>query len=121
MIDRVDEIKFSVENAWDEINNNKSNMDSGQHDMENLKATVKSLKTELELQKQRNIKLEQYTRCESIRLLFVEEQPDENTEALFIRILTKMKVYRPSMQLRAVHCQPDGERRTPGNRIHHGI
>ena len=35
-------------------------MKSSQQDMENLKATVKSLKAELELQKQRNIKLEQY-------------------------------------------------------------
>ena len=57
----MDEIKSSVENAWDEINDNKSNMESSQQDMDNLKATVKSLKTELELQKQRNIILEQYT------------------------------------------------------------
>ena len=76
-------------------------MESSQQDMENLKATVKSLKTESELQKQRNIKLEQYTRCENIRLLLVEEQPEENTEALFIRILTQMKVYRPPMQFHA--------------------
>ena len=27
-----------------------------------------------------------------------------------------MKVYRPSMQFHAVHLQPDGERRTRGNR-----
>ena len=91
-------------------------MESSQQDMENLKATVKSLKTELELQKQRNIKLEQYTRRVSVRLLFIEEQPEENTEALFIRILTEMKVYRPLMQFHAVHRQPNGERRIPGNR-----
>ena len=96
---RVDEIKSSVENAWDEINDNKSNMEPSQQDMENLKVAVKSLKTELGLPKQRNIKLEQYTQRENIRLLFVEEQPEENTEALFIRILTEMKVYRPSTQL----------------------
>ena len=108
-------MESSVENAWEEINDAKSNMDSSQQDTENLKATVKSLKTELELQRQRNIKLEQYTRHENIRLLFVEEQPEENTEALFIRILTEMKVYRPSMQFHAVHHQPNGGRRTPGN------
>ena len=120
--DRVDSIKSSVENACDEINDNKSNMESSQQDMEHLKATVKSLKTELELQKQRNIKLKQYTRRESIRLLFVEEQPEENTETLFIRILTEMKVCRPSMQFCAVHHQPNGERRTRGNRgIRHSI
>ena len=90
-------------------------MDSSQKDTENLKATVKSLKTELELQKQRNIKLEQYTHRENIRLLFVEQQPEENTEALFIRILTEMKVCRPSMQFHAVHRQPNGGRRTLGN------
>ena len=71
--DRVDKMESSVENAWEEINDVKSNMDSSQQDTENLKATVKSLKTELELQKQRNIKLEQYKRRENIRLLFVEE------------------------------------------------
>ena len=59
-------------------------MESSQQDIENLKATVKSLKTELGSQKQRNIRLEQYTRRENIRLLFIEEQPEENTEALFI-------------------------------------
>ena len=91
-------------------------MESSQKDMENLRATVKSLKTELELQKQRNIKLEQYTRRENIRLLFVEEQSEENTEALFIRILTETKVDRPSMQFHAVRRQPNGERRTPENR-----
>ena len=82
--DRVDKMESSVENAWEEINDIKSNMDSSQQDTENLKATVKSLKTELELQRQRNIKLEQYTRRENIRLLFVEEQPEENTEALHV-------------------------------------
>ena len=97
--DRADEIKSSIENAWDEINDNKSNMESSQQDMENLRATVKKtatvkpLKTELELQKQRNIILEQYIRHENIRLLFVDEEPEENTEALFSRILTEMKVY----------------------------
>ena len=70
----------------------------------------------MELQKERNTKLEQYTRRKNIRLLFVEEQPEENTEALFIRILTEMKVYRPSMQFHAVHRQPNGERRILGNR-----
>ena len=113
--DRVDKVESSVKNVWEEINDVKSNMDSSQQDTENLKATVKSLKTELELQRQRNIKLEQYTCRENIRLLFVEEQPEENTEALFIRILTEMKVYRPSMQFHAVHRQPNGGRRTPGN------
>ena len=78
--DRVDKMESSVENPWEEISDVKSNMDSSQQDTENLKATVKSLKTELELQKQRNIKLEQYTRRENIRLLFVEEQREENTE-----------------------------------------
>ena len=49
--DRVDKMESSVENTWEEINDVKSNMDSSQQDTENLKATVKSLKTELELQK----------------------------------------------------------------------
>ena len=113
--DGVNKMESSVKNARKEINDVKSNMDSSQQDTENRKATVKSLKAELELQKQRNIKLEQYTHRENIRLLFVEEQPEENTEALFIRILTEMKVYRPSMQFHAVHRQPNGGRRTPGN------
>ena len=64
--DRVDKMESSVENALEEINNVKSNMDSSQQDTENLKATVKSFKTELELQRQRNIKLEQYTPRENI-------------------------------------------------------
>ena len=37
-------MESSVENAWEEINNVKSDMDSSQQDTENLKATVKSLK-----------------------------------------------------------------------------
>ena len=96
-------------------------MESSQQDMENLKVTVKFLKTELELQKQRTIKLEQYTRRENIRLLFVEEQPEENTEALFIRILTEMKVYRPrcNCMLFIVNLMVRGEHRAIG--IHHSI
>ena len=87
--DRVDEIKSSVENAWDEINDNKSNMESSQQDIENVEATVKFLKTELELQKQRNIKVEQYTRPENIRLLFVEEQPEEILKLCSLEFLLK--------------------------------
>ena len=45
-------------------------MESSQQDMENIKATVKSLKTELELQQQRNIKLWQHTRREKYQITF---------------------------------------------------
>ena len=53
-----------------------------------LSATCETLKDQLNAEKQRNLKLEQYTRRENIRLLFVKEEDEENTEEVFIKCLT---------------------------------
>ena len=54
-------------------------------------------------EKQRNLKLEQYTRKENIRLLFVKEEDEKNTEEVFMKCLTEMGVYNPEMKFHAVH------------------
>ena len=68
-----------------------------------LSATSETLKDQLKTEKQRNLKLGQYTRKDNIRLLFVQEEDEENTEEVFIKCLTEMGVYNPDMKFHAVH------------------
>ena len=68
-----------------------------------LKSACATLKDEVNLQRQKNLQLERYTRRGNIRLLYVEEKDDEDTEELFIRCLTEMNVYDPQMRFHTVH------------------
>ena len=61
------------------------------------------MKDELNAEKQRSLKMEQYSQRENIRLLFVKEEDEENTEEVFVKCLAEMGVYNPDMKFHAVH------------------
>ena len=73
-----------MNNAWEEIDNIKGNMAAASADIVGMKSEIRILKDQLKVEKDRNVKLEQYTRRENIRLLNVAEGEDEDTEQLFI-------------------------------------
>ena len=68
----------------------KSNMASNETEVIELRNEVQALKEKLREEKQRNIRLEQYTRRENLRLLNVQERENEETEELFIDVLKEM-------------------------------
>ena len=76
--DDVEGVKTSIHKAWEDIEENKSNFISNGNHTAELSATCETLKDQLNAEKQRNLKLEQYTRKENIRLLFVKEE-EKNT------------------------------------------
>ena len=57
-----------------------------------MKSEIQILKDQLKVEKDRNVKLEQYTRHENICLLNVAEGEDEDTEQLFIKVLVEMGI-----------------------------
>ena len=67
------------------------------------KAEILLLKGQVKKERDRNTRLEQYTRRENIRLLNVKETEDENTEALFRKVLTEMGVNVDGLRFHAVH------------------
>ena len=71
----------------------------------------------MNLQRQKNLQLERYTRRENIRLLYVEEKDDEDTEQLLIRCLTEMNVYDPQMRFHAVHRVGQQRKRKGGPNV----
>ena len=99
--EHVVDLDKSLENAWVEIDEIKSNMASNETEATELRNEVQALK-----EKQRNIRLEQYTRRENLRLLNVPEREDEETEELFIVVLKEMGVYHENIRFHDVHSVP---------------
>ena len=60
--EHVVDLDKSLENAWVEIDEIKSNMVSNETEVTELRNEVQALKQKLREEKQRNIRLEQYTR-----------------------------------------------------------
>ena len=101
--DDLEEIKTSLNNAWEEIDNIKGNMAAASADIVGMKSEIQILKDQLKVEKDRNVKLEQYTRRENIRLLNVAEGEDEDTEKLFIKVLEEMGIETHDIKFQAVH------------------
>ena len=79
----IEEVKRSVNRSWEEIEEMKSLMSKQREDVDVMKTEILLLKGQVKKERDRNTRLEQYTRRENIRLLNVKETEDENTEALF--------------------------------------
>ena len=71
---RENVIDKSLENAWKEEEESKSNMASVYEEIETLKEEINVLREKLEHQRQRNIQLDQYSRRENIRFVNVNEE-----------------------------------------------
>ena len=105
--DEVDEFRKSLENVWAAVDDTKEKIALHAQEIASLKSVCVTLKDEVNLQRQKNLQLERYTRRENIILLYPEEKDDEDTEELFIRCLIEMNVYDPQMRFHTVHrvCQ----------------
>ena len=104
--ENVIEIDKSLENAWREVEESKSNMASVYEEIEALKEEINVLTEKLEHQRQRNIQLDQYSRRENIRLVNVNEEEGEDTAKLFIEALKDMNLYNEKMRFHAIHPFP---------------
>ena len=72
--DEVDKFWKSLENVWAAVDDNKEKIALHAQEIASLKSACAFLKDEVNLQRQKNLQLERYTRCENIRLLYVEEK-----------------------------------------------
>ena len=99
----IEEVKRSVNRSWEEIEEMKSLMSKQREDVDVMKAEILLLKGQVKKERDRNTRLEQYTRRENIRQLNVKETEDENTEALFKKVLTEMGVNVDGLRFHAVH------------------
>ena len=115
--DEVDEFRKSLENVWAAVDDNKEKIASHAQEIASLKSACATLKHKVNLQRQKNLQLERYTRRENIRLLYAEEKDDEDTEELFIRCLTEMNVYDPQMRFHAVHRVGQQRKRKGGPNV----
>ena len=115
--DEVDEFRKSLENVWAAVDDNKEKIVFDAQEIVSLKSVCATLKDEVNLQRQKNLQLERYTRRENSRLLYVEEKGDEDTEELFIRCLTEMNVYDPQMRFHAVHRVDQQQKRKGGPNV----
>ena len=88
---------------WAAVDDNKEKIALHAQEIASRKSACVTLKEEVNLQRKKNLQLERQTRSENIRLLYVEEKDDEDTEELFIKCLTEMNVYDPQMRFYAVH------------------
>ena len=109
-----------MNNAWEEINNIKGNMAAASADIVGMKSEIQILKDQLKVEKDRNVKLEQYTCPENIRLLNVAEGENEDTEQLFIKVLVEMGIEAHDIKFHAVHRvgpPRDQRRKRFGNKL----
>ena len=96
-------MKVSLDEARIEVEEQKSNMAKVNEDVVKMRAEISNLKHQLEQERERNIKLEQYTRRENVRLLNVKESNDEDTKQVFREVLTEMGIEITGMRFHAVH------------------
>ena len=99
----VQEIKESAEKAWEEISDLKSNVAENTHEVNIMKSKYERLQQEIQALMRKSNDLEQYTRKENLRLLFVPEEDDENCEEVVVRCLTEMGINPANMNFHAVH------------------
>ena len=98
----IEEVKRLVNRSWEEIKEIKVLMLKQHEDVDVMKVEILLLKRQVKKERDRNTRLEQYTRRENIRLLNVKETEDENTEALFKKVLTGMGVNVDGLRFHAV-------------------
>ena len=67
----IEEVKRSVNRSWEGIEEMKSLMSKQREDVDVMKTEILLLKGQVKKQRDRNTRLEQYTRRENIRLLKV--------------------------------------------------
>ena len=101
--DELEDIKTSTNSAWEEIENMKGNMAAVSADIVGMKSEIQILKDQLKVEKDGNVKLEQYTCRENIRLLNVAEGEDEGAEQLFIKVLVEVRIEVHDIKFQAVH------------------
>ena len=99
----IEEVKRSVNRSWEETEEMKSLMLKQREDVDVMKAEILLLKAQVKKERDRNTRLKQYTRRENIRLLNVKETKDENTDALFKKVLTEIGVNVDGLRFHAVH------------------
>ena len=99
----IEEVKRSVNRSWEETEEMKSLTSKQREDVDVMTAEILLLKGQVKKGRDRNTRLEQYTRRENIRLLNVKETEDENTEALFKKVLTEMGVNVNGLRFHTVH------------------
>ena len=75
----IEEVKRSVNRSWEESEEMTSLMSEQCEDVDVMKAEILLLKEQVKKERDRNTRLEQYTRQENIRLLNVKETENENT------------------------------------------
>lgn len=87
------DLKDSLDFANQEIETLKAEFAKTSATVEENIEDIESLDADIETLKRRNIKLEAYTRRENVRIFNVEEEVDENTEAVVRNLLvTKMQI-----------------------------
>ena len=82
-----------------------------------MKVEISSLKDQLKVEREKNVKLEQYTRRENLRFLNVQETEEENKEQLFTQIITEMGIEVQNMNFHAIHSV--GPPKNRANYRHH--
>ena len=115
--DEIDEFRKSLENVWNAVDDNKEKIALHAQEIASLKSACATLKDEVNLQRQKNLQLERYTRRENIRLLYAEEKNDEDTEELFIRCFTERNLYDPQIRFHALHRVGQQRKRKGGPNV----
>ena len=101
--EEVSEFRLSMNGAWTAIEALQKEMVDQKTTIKTLSNSVDTLQTQLEIERQRRIQLDRYSRKENLRLIGVKEQDGEDCENVVRRILTEMGVLRDGVGFHAVH------------------
>ena len=71
--------------------------------IEEFDKQVRTLKAEMEAEKQKRIQLDMYSRRESLRLIGIQEKEQEDVEKIARDILDEMVVLRDNYEFHAIH------------------
>ena len=100
--DYVTAVQTSLSNAWLEIEFLKADTEGNKQKIE-LDQQVRTLKAEMQAEKQKRIQLDMYSRRENLRLIGIQEKEQENVEKIVDGIFDEMGVLWDNLEFHAVH------------------
>ena len=71
--------------------------------MEELDKQIKTFKAEMEVEKQKRIQLDMYSRRENLRLIGIQEKEQEDVEKIVRGILDEMGILWDNLEFHVVH------------------
>ena len=112
----VHELEKSMELVWPKVDKLAESLTGQEEDSKALRTEASEPRQTLEMEKAKNLALENYSRRENLRLMNMPEKPEENLRSVVRNIIGQHLYISPlNMRFHAVHCVGRRQQNTDPN------